>query len=442
MIRPYDTWALARLVAGGDVNGEMEHVSSPHRRLCDHLATLPLEARQPALTAFLKSRPEAEEQAVILALADIDPEGQAPEDPDPGRLFATLADVAKVVSAQPWLWKEWLAMGVLNVVAADPGIGKSRFALDIARRLWLGLPWPDNQPNEFPAETRTLWVLGDRNFAETLQAASDFGLPPEAVALGSSPEEPFGSLDLDDPATLAALGERIQAAAVPLAVIDTVGMTTNRNLCRPEEAREFFAPILELCQKTGVALLGLTHLSANKEALGRRIVEKARVVIKMVQPDPEGQRDRRRLWVDKTAVVKPPALGITMGNEGNTYDFDPPKEPEPTQRRPGPPPIKLEECKRWLVEHLTPNPTRVKDVRDEAEKAGYSVDTLYRSRDALGVEEYTFERLKWWKLPSVGDPDPYKDSDNSDNSDKWKMPVTEDGGSDFDPGDFEEMDCL
>ena len=80
-----------------------------------------------------------------------------------------------------------------------------------------------------------------------------------------------------------------------------------------------------------------------------------------------------------------------MGNEGNTYDFDPPKEPEPTQRRPGPPPIKLEECKQWLVEHLTPNPTRVKDIRDEAEKAGYSVDTLYRSRDALGVEEYTFE---------------------------------------------------
>src|SRR5262249_25806944 len=154
----------------------------------------------------------------------------------------------------------------------------------------------------------------------------DFGLPDEAVALGSSPDEPLGSLDLDDPGTLAALGDRVQAAAAPLAVIDTVGMTTSRNLSRPDEAREFFAPVLEMGQGCGVALLGLTHLSRDKEALGRRIVEKARVVLKMTQHDPEGQRDRRRLWVDKTAVVKPPPLGITMGSGGNEYDFEPPNE--------------------------------------------------------------------------------------------------------------------
>ena len=114
------------------------------------------------------------------------------------------------------------------------------------------------------------------------------------------------------PRRLAAIGNRILAAGVSLVVIDTVGMTTGRNLSRPEEAREFFAPIMELAHKTGTPFLGLTHLSANKEALGRRIVEKARVVIKMTQPDPEGQHDRRRLWVDKTAIQKPPPLGVTM----------------------------------------------------------------------------------------------------------------------------------
>ena len=62
----------------------------------------------------------------------------------------------------------------------------------------------------------------------------------------------------------------------------------------------------------------------NKEALGRRIVEKARVVIKMTQPDPEGQPNRRRLWVDKTAIQKPPPLGITMTNDGNDVDGETP----------------------------------------------------------------------------------------------------------------------
>ena len=400
-IRPPDAWTLRRLLCGYSMNGQLTSLADPWKRMAEHLDGLPKEGRQAAWMAMLAARPEAAE--LVKALEEIDPNGPAPATVA-AALFATLADVAKIISAQSWLWKGWMALGVLNAVAADPGVGKTRFAMDLARRLWFGLPWPDGQPATQPAGTRTLWVQGDRNFAEMLQAARDFGLPDEAVALGSAPDEPFGSLDLDDPDTLAAIGDRIKAAAVPLAVIDTVGMTTSRNLSRPDEAREFFAPILELCQRTGVALLGQTHLSANKEALGRRIVEKARVVIKMTQPDPEGQPDRRRLWVDKTAVVKPPALGITMGTAGNDYDFDPPKEPDPMPKKRGPSPEKLEECKTWLAAQLTPNPARVSVVRKAAEQAGLVTGTLYAARDALGVAEYELEGRKWWKLPAQPDP--------------------------------------
>ena len=52
------------------------------------------------------------------------------------------------------------------------------------------------------------------------------------------------------------------------------------------------------------------------------------MVIKITKPDPEGQPNRRKLWVDKTAAVKPPPLGITMGDAGNDYDSTPPTEPE------------------------------------------------------------------------------------------------------------------
>jgi len=356
--------------------------------------------------------------------------------PPPERLpavtFATLADVAQIVTSQPWLWNGWVAQGVLNAVAADPGVGKTRFAMDLARRLWCGLSWPDGQPNKRPAGTKTLWVQGDRNFAEMLQLVHDYGLPEEAVALGSGPAEPFGSLDLDDPAILAAIGQRIQAAGVPLAIIDTVGMTTCRNLSRPDEARVFFAPIIEMGQQTGAAVLGLTHLSANKEALGRRIVEKARIVIKMTQPDPAGQRDRRRLWVDKTAVLKPPVLGVTMTTTGNEYDFNPPKEPESvylTSHKPGRLSVKLEECKAWLTQCLTPNPGRVKDLRTEAEAAGYSINILYKAKQALKLEEYAIDHRKWWKMPLVPDveealslvpcPAPARDPDNGDRDNAW-----------------------
>ena len=53
----------------------------------------------------------------------------------------------------------------------------------------------------------------------------------------------MGGLDLDDGETLMELGDHIRAAAPALVIIDTVGMVTDRNLCRPEEARAFFASV-------------------------------------------------------------------------------------------------------------------------------------------------------------------------------------------------------
>ena len=106
-----------------------------------------------------------------------------------------------------------------------------------------------------------------------------------------------------------------------------------------------------------------------------------------------------------------------MKTGGNDYDFEPPREPDLIPRRRGPVPVKLEACKKWLAERLTPNPAMVKDVRTDADAAGFSADTLYTAKDALGVEEYTLDRRKWWKLilvEVVGDKPPA----NSDNPNK------------------------
>lgn len=376
----FDAWVIARLLTGESLNGDFRAVSSTFRPTTDHLASLPGEARPGAWAAVLAA-PGIDREAIGRAVLDIDPTAPQPE-ADPAASFATLADIARTISAQSWVWKDWIARGVLNVVAAEPGTGKTRFGLDLARRLWFGEPWPDGQANEFPAGTRTLWIQGDRNFAEMLTAARAFGLPDEAVTLGSSPDEPTGSLNLDDEETLAALACRIQAAAPALVVIDTVGMVTARNLCRPEEARDFFSPIMDLASTHGVAFLGLTHLSKDKEALGRRIVEKARVVMKMTQPDPEGQPNRRRLWVDKSAVVKPPPLGITMGQAGNEYDFAPPVEAEP--HKGGRPPEASEKARAFIVGALAgENDRKVTAVCSEWVEAGGSKSAFYRARDAM-----------------------------------------------------------
>src|SRR5262249_13165464 len=159
-------------------------------------------------------------------------------------------------------------------------------------RLWFKLRWPDDQENPFPERTRTLWVRADRHYAQLLDLAGNYGLPDEALILNAPQDNPTTGLDPDDPAELEALAGRIQAGAPGMAGVDTVGMTTARTLCRPEEARDYFGPLIEIAQQSGVPFLLLTHLSQNSEALGRRIVGASRVVWKMTYPDPDGQPDR------------------------------------------------------------------------------------------------------------------------------------------------------
>jgi hypothetical protein len=396
-IRPLDCWILRGLVSGREMGrAPEESVSRALRPLVQHLAGLPILERTSALNGYLCGRKDAD--AFRLGLSAVNPDASPPRD-EP-RVYATMDDVGRLLSNQAWLWRGWVASGVLNAVAAEPGVGKTRFALDLARRLWYGDPWPDGQTNRQPCGTRTLWVLGDRNFAEVFQAMNDFGLPGEAVALGTPVDDPLGGLDLDEPEDLANLARHVRAAEPALVVIDTVGMVTARNLCRPEDARAFFAPLIELAAETGVALLGLTHLSMHKEALGRRIVEKARVVIKLTHPDPEAQPDRRRVWVDKTAATRPPALGITLSSAGNTFDSDPPSEPQAPERRTSRSP-KAMACTGWLAGRLGEGPVRVLDLRRDAERAGYSTSRLYLAREALGVEEIERDGRKFWALPQT-----------------------------------------
>jgi hypothetical protein len=396
-----DAWGLGRILAGHDADDAMADMTVAFRPLAERLASAQPEERSGILDGFSLSLPDSGAFLKAVALADRDGPAPDPEATRPPRC-ATLASLRSLMADTPWRWPGWLAPGALNALAADPGVGKTLLAMTLAVILWHRRPWPDGQPNPFPERTKTLWVPGDHHYAQLLDVATKYGLPDEAILLNASEDSPTGGLDLDDPAELDAMRERIGVEAPGLVIVDTVGMTTSRNLCKPEDAREYFGPLMTIATETRTEFLLLTHLSKDSQALGRRIVGASRVVWKLTHPDPEGQPDRRRLSVDKSYGAKPPALGMTIADVGCTFDFNPPAEPEP--RRPGPAPAKLKACISWLAERLT-NPSPVTEVRSDAEQAGYSTGVLYEARDSLKAAEYTFDRRKWWKLPAVEDAD-------------------------------------
>jgi hypothetical protein len=370
---------VRRLMSGLEINGELQDVAPRLRPIVEYLAGLPLEQRHVAWDGYLCACDDQAE--LVRRLAAADPKGPPPAAETPRRC-ATLADVRRAVTDTTWPWLKWLATGVLHALAADPGTGKTVLAATLAQKLWLGQPWPDGQANRFPAGTKTLWVPGDRHFPQLLDLGASYGLPDEAMLLNALPADPTGGLDLDDAAVVAELAGRVEAERPGLVIVDTVGMTTERNLCRLEDASQYFGPLMDIAQRTGIPFLLLTHLSKEGEALGRRIVGACRVGWKLTNPDPEGQPDRRRLWVDKSYMEKPPPLGMTIAATGCTFDFEPPSPPEPA--RGGRPPAARDKACKFIVEALTARNDRlVRELCNEWERGGNSSSPFWRALKAM-----------------------------------------------------------
>ncbi|MBN1514325.1 MAG: AAA family ATPase [Phycisphaerae bacterium] len=49
-----------------------------------------------------------------------------------------------------WLWPGRIASGKLNLIAGDPGFGKSLITLDMAARISAGRTWPDSRDTANP----------------------------------------------------------------------------------------------------------------------------------------------------------------------------------------------------------------------------------------------------------------------------------------------------
>ncbi len=162
---------------------------------------------------------------------------------------------------------------------------------------------------------------------------------------------------------------------------------------------------MDIAGATGVSFLLLTHLSKEAQALGRRIVGASRVVWKLTKPDPEGQPDRRKLAVDKSYIVLPRPLGMTIAEDGCTFDDKPPASPAEgraeTRSRSN---ARVEEVRQWLEERLADGPVPLRQLIDDARASGYGVSYLYRARDEAGVVERKVDGRKRWCLEDADLP--------------------------------------
>jgi hypothetical protein len=326
------------------------------------------------------------------------PAEAAKEDDD--RRVATIDDLARAGAAISWLWELWLPRNVLVAIAAEGGTGKTRFCADLMRRIRHGLPWPDGSPMTLPPDSKALWVVSDNHHDEMVTLTRSFKIE-DVVYINAWSDNPYDGTSLDDMEDLRALEARIRKVQPTFVIVDTVGNSTEKNLSKSEDARAYYMPLQVLARRHKTTVLALTHLNAGGKFLGRRILEKVRLAIKLERPDTS--TEKRSLEVAKSNSKRPATLGVTMGDGGNEYDHDPPRPPEegPSETsNASKAPSAVYSATSWLCERLKKGPAKVVEVRQEAAAEGITTGTLYRAKQALGVIEARRGCL-WWSLPEA-----------------------------------------
>jgi AAA domain len=114
------------------------------------------------------------------------------------------------------------------------------------------------------------------------------------------------------------LGDLVASERPGLVFIDTVWRATRRRLNKEDEVNAIMTPIVSIAQSCDTSIMGLMHLSKDKDTLGRRLEGLARGIMKLFKPDP-GQPERRRLEVTGS-FKEPPALGVTIRDGGCEFD--------------------------------------------------------------------------------------------------------------------------
>lgn len=159
-----------------------------------------------------------------------------------------------------WLWKFWLALKKLHILAGAPGQGKTTLAIAMAAIVTIGGRWPDGTRCD---AANILFWSGEDDPADTLL--------PRLLAAGADRERCYfvqgaridGEVVPFDPARdLARLRQAIeQIGGVSLLIVDPVVSAVTGDSHKNGEVRRALQPLVDLADACNCAVLGITHFS-------------------------------------------------------------------------------------------------------------------------------------------------------------------------------------
>ena len=328
-------------------------------------------------------------------------------------LFRRLSDIeAKPVR---WLWPGRIARGKVSILAGHPGLGKSQMTASLAAIVTTGGKWPLDRT---PCDPGNVVIFSAEDDAEDtirprLEAAgADLSRIFIIDAVNSGEYTRSFNLVCD----LSNLSRMLDHFGnVSLVVIDPVTAYLGKiDSHKTSDVRALLAPLGELAAKHGAAIVCVSHLSkgGSGEALLRvtgslAFVAAARAAFLVARDN--GDKNRRlflpiknNIGNDETGLAftiqsvtlpggietsricwEAEAVSITA-DEAMAPDEDPEERSV------------LDDAKLFLNNLLADGPVSSKQIRTDAEGAGFSWRTIQRAQNALNIDAYKGGMKEGW----------------------------------------------
>lgn len=334
-----------------------------------------------------------------------------------------------------WLWPGWVAAGKMHVLGGAPGTGKTTIAMALAAAITTGGRWPDG--TRAPVGDVVIWSGEDDPTDTLVPRLALAGADLCRIHFVSGVEDDGERRSFDPALDLEALRRALEAlGAVRLLIVDPIVSAVSGDSHKNTEVRRGLQPLVDLAAGMRCALLGITHFS--KGTGGRDPVERltgslafgalARVVMVAAKHQEEGEDGRTtRLFCRAKSNIGPDDGGFEYDLQQGEPDAYPGIEASLVVWRGAVDGAAREllsnaesggddgeggtlaDAKRFLIGLLCDGPMSAKEVRSNADEAGYSWASIKRAQKALGVDavkeggHFGTGKQRWrWSLPAKG----------------------------------------
>lgn len=398
---PPDSGAVTDAILSHDIGWDRERVASYLEIL--KLAIPPLE-RLDECVRTMKQRTEQRRQDEIEAafrrpVHEPETSGQTRqfgpgklylvEDPKPndGALqFCDWKDLLPHYGDIEWVWKDWLPRGMVSILAAETGIGKTACAMGLAGVLTApGEEWPDGLPGPEQPE-RVVFIETENRTHLLLQRLWGWGLEGFEL-VRQLPRADRGGIDIAAPAQQQAIAKAVKRTGARLLIIDSLSAGHRLD----ENSKQMKRLLLDLCrlaQEANVALLAIHHLrkrrgnestSTNLDRLrgSTTIAQLAVVTLTLERPDP-GSRTLALRQIKNNVAPEQPPVGMQITQDGVVWT----EAPEGAEDKGS----ALERARDFVLGALEDGPVESIVLYERGAKHNLSRSTVYRAVKSLGLD--------------------------------------------------------